>query len=210
MTYPRSGSQTLVNVLNASDDIFIYSENNGFILDLLNLNIKASSTAGMLGYEDFHLSPSYFNYNIDTNSLKTDTLSLINNNIFNSDKKIKGWKEHNLSPNYFSSNKAKIYIKEIDSIFTNCLFIYNVRDPLKTSNSGYWRSVNNSYLLLNKWRDFYIDCYDSKLVKNSIFLDYDIWSYDFEYFSSKLNFLKLSNNLIKDIFFTKSNHLRDW
>jgi hypothetical protein len=210
LSYPRSGSQTLCNILNTCEDIKIYSENNGFILDLLNFNIKARSTAGMLDYEDFHLSKTHFNYDMNISNLRRDTLEFINKNLFNCNKKIKGWKESNISTASFSEKRALIYIQEISNIFPNCLFIYNIRDPMTASKSGKWRHVQNSYLLLNKWRDFYIDCYESSIVNNSILLDYDIWNNNFDYLSDKLNFIDLNNDLTKNVFFEKSYNMKYW
>jgi hypothetical protein len=188
-------------------------ENNGLIINLLDysLNIQAMNSSLNYNINGDLLDTKSFQINLDLDNLRNDIKNLINNSFLNSNFKIKGWKEFNISPFAISENKCNVYLNEIRSIYKNCLMIFNVRDPLSTSKSGLWKTIPNSSIAIEKNNNFFYEYYSCNKEK-SIFLDFNSWSNNE---NELLDIMKSYNfnpnyDLYKKTFNTKLNHLKDW
>jgi len=213
ITYQRSGSTILRYLLNCFNDVFISMENNGLVVNLLDYSLNIQAMNSIINYSNDGdlLDTKSFGINLNIDNLQNDIRNLLNNSFLNSNYKIKGWKEFNISPFVANENKCNVYLNEIKSIYQNCLMIFNIRDPLSTSKSGFWKTIPNSSIVIEKNNNFFYEYYSYNKEK-SIFLDFNTWSNNE---NELINIMKSYNidvnyELYKKNFNTKLNHLKDW
>lgn len=213
-SYPRSGSTWLKYILNSYDNVNIQVENNGYILDLCKSSIKLDAYNSMLNY-DIHRNITdqrMFDLNIDMNLFRLNLKTFIEQNIFlKKENEICGWKEFNISPINFSENECISYLNEFKKIFTNSLFIFNVRDEVETSKSSYWKHVPDAVSKISSWKKMYENFYKEN--KNtSLYLDFDIWKTDSSllYNILKEYNLKINESSYDNAFNTQMNYLKDY
>jgi hypothetical protein len=212
ISYPRSGSSALANLIN-NNFTYIQNESNGLIIDICNiyLKIKSSVAISLYNLNGEILEQSRFkNYNIDLIEKNLREIFVDHFSFYKKDFLIKGWKENDISPIKFGEEKCFQYIECIKNIFPNIKFIFNIRNEIDTSKSGLWKRTPNAILEISRWIDFLYRAYKNN-IDNSIFIEYDLWKNDLEYLNNKLNIisLNLDYEYISDKNF-QLNHLKYW
>ena len=214
VSFPRSGSAALKNIINQKNEISLYNESNGLILNLCDFVIKIESLTSPLLYTKTGELKNIGMRNF--NKLNIDNIYQSAKNIFIDDflcanNKIVGWKENDISPIKFGEEKCYRYIDTLKKIFPNIKFIFNTRNPISTSSSGLWKRKSNAIDEINRWNTFLLNSYQKNL-DNSIFVEHDIWSNDFNYLINKLESINIDINTDECIkaFNFKLNHFKNW
>ena len=213
VTYPRSGSTLLRNIINSSSDTYIHAENLGCILNLVDFSINLQSVNSFIKYSNNGelTSEKSFDIDLDINEVRSDIKNILYKNILNSKHKKIGWTEFGISPMSISDIKCNNYLDEIKKIFKNCLLIFNIRNPIDVSKSGPWKSAPSSALMIEKNNDFYTE-YVDKNKNNSILINFNEWISDKNYLFNILNQYNFEIDYDKYLlsFDNQLDHLKDW
>jgi len=214
VSFPRSGSAALKNIINQKNEISLYNESNGLILNLCDFVIKIESLTSPLLYTKTGELKNIGMRNF--NKLNIDNIYQSVKNIFMDDflcanNEIVGWKENDISPIKFGEEKCYRYIDTLKKIFPNIKFIFNTRNPSQVATSSMWNRENQAIDKITQWNNFLNDCY-IKNKSNSILIDYSEWSYNFNFLKNELTKIDIDINTSECEKATMRilNHLQNW
>lgn len=218
VTHPRSGGTVLQRVLHSMPYTTFRGESEGAIVDICNLifKIKDCQDNGIKFLMDNPSSDKSQHYGLDLINL--DDLISHFNNIFindilhiNSNNKYIGWKECWFDPVFYGKKNIKKYFEILKLLFPQIKIIFNLRNPVITSNSPGMRGRDNPIYLIEQYHECYKYIHNINLFENnSIILNHEDWNGNPKYLFEQLRLLDLPVNLnsIEKILSEELVHLR--
>jgi hypothetical protein len=222
LSYPRSGSTVIQRVLNTSDDVFISGEKLGLINSIYsfikNMEYMKYDLPEIFNYleVDDDRNPAFHANHINIEGLKFDLIQTITTKIISppKNKKIIGWKENFISPYELGDEGALDLIKFTATVFPNCKFLINIRNPEITAESTVWKLKTNSLEEITKWREWLVWLHTSSILGNNktCLLNHDDWSKNKDFIIDKIINFGININIDKSnkILDEELVHLKDW
>lgn len=222
ISYPRSGSTVIQRVLNTADNIFISGEKLGLINSMYsfvnNMKYMKKDLPKIFDYIDVNddRNPAFNANNINIDGLIFDLIETIKNRIISppKEKNTIGWKENFISPYELGEDKATEMLMFVSSVFPNCKFILNIRNPKDTANSTVWKLKEKSYEEIDQWRNWLIKLHKNKILgeNNTCLVDHDEWSINNDaIINSFINFnIPINVQKSKLILKEELTHLKEW
>lgn len=149
ITYGRSGSTVLMNLLNRIPGYNIRGENNGIITHLALCVSRLRQAQER--YRDVSHGPASPWYGIcdpDVDECGSRLAEFFSQTFLSGDENVRatGFKEIRFTPHDISDEEYDSTISFLSEYFSNSLFIFNTRNWREVSESGWWRynpSLNN-------------------------------------------------------------------
>lgn len=218
VTHPRSGGTVLQRVLHSMPNTTFRGESEGAIVDICNLifKIKDCQENGIKFLMDDPSSDKSQHYGlnlIDINKIIDSFNKIFINDILNIDynNKYIGWKECWFDPEYHGMRNIKKQFEILRLLFPGIKIIFNLRDPIATSNSPGMRGRNDAINLIKQYHECYKYIHNINLFENnSMILNHEDWNSNPKYLFEQLRFLDLPVNLnsIEKILSEELVHLR--
>jgi hypothetical protein len=213
VTYGRSGSTVLLNLLNTIDGYCIRGENHGISNELAkacSVLAKAKSDYGKESSEPWRpwygigdVEPEVFGLSL-ANAFCSDVLRP------KPDTRVVGFKEVRYSPHDISDEEYDCIINFLAENFTDSRFIFNTRDWQEVANSGWWKEFwsRKSVKRIVEQSNARFSRSQSVLGSRAFTIDYSKYSKDSAGFHDILEWLgeDVSQSLIENVIGTKLDH----
>ena len=174
VTYGRSGSTLLMNVINTIKGAEIKGENYNALFPLFQSIMKAQLTSNHHGNDSAKLSSPWLGANnINHEQYKAELIVTFVKNILRPSLEARfiGFKEIRYSshPSYFID-----YLDFIQNSFPNAKLVFNMRNPEDTSQSGWYKEQDRKAVIddLN-WQISVFQNYLDKHPNDTISVSYD-------------------------------------
>jgi len=209
VTYGRSGSTLVQNILNSIDGYLIRGENNNVLFDLYKSYQKVVFAKQRFGQEFLEKeSPWYGADLLGPEKYGRKMIHLFVNEILNptDDYKVLGFKEIR----YFEHPKEfDNFLNFMRHFFYPAAFIFNKRDPNEVKNSGWWKQQEpDKVVKLISEYDLMMDNYAKKFPDNTYIVKYNEYTKNPESLRGLYEFLgeKFDLNKIKKVLSKKLTH----
>ena len=209
VTYGRSGSTLLQNILNSIDGYLIRGENNNILFDLYKSYRKAIFAKERFGMQYLDEKTPWFGSDlIGPEKFGRKLVHLFTNEILNPeiDTKVLGFKEIR----YFENQEEfKPFLKFMLRMYSPACIIFNKRDANEVKKSGWWKDMPEEQVIetINSY-DKIMEEFIKENPENSIMVDYNKYTKDYHELSPLFEFLNedLNENNLKDILNIKLTH----
>lgn len=189
ITYGRSGSTLLQRVIGDLPGSHITGENSGIPFYLAKAYDAARVTEELYArYGHKKFGPWYGADKICSEIIGKKCAKLIYDHMLRPPRKtrILGFKEIRWLYNDVDIN---VSLDFLERFFSPAYFVFNIRDPKATSESGWWADMPSEETIdkLSRWREQLIAIADQR--QNSILMDYDSFSIDSTEFKYLFEFI---------------------
>ena len=212
VTYGRSGSTILSKVLNSIPGAEIKGENFHALLPIFEAIQRARRAKREHGGNDPTTlsNPWYGAEKIQPSVFQDKLVSAYIDNILNPSKDVRyiGCKEIRYSSAGKNLNR---YLNFILSSFPNAKIIFNTRNPLDTSSSGWYKKMDQDWVIqdlqsqINKFEEFH-----KNNRENTFLVRYEDFKGNPDYFKSLFNFIgekTFDRDAIERVLNTQLTHL---
>jgi len=219
ITYPRTGSTTLLRAVNTASGHTIRGESIGIInnfyrifRDISNLISEVPKLMPEVPVGS-DLSPIQGIDLVNLPNMEDSIVNFFHDIILQPEEStiVSGWKETMINPARDGVEFSTEVLLFMARIFSDSKFIFNVRNPLDVSRSSFWKYSDDSVNEITQCRDWLIDVAESELLSPNrvLVVDHDIWSSNPEYLIDSLHGfgVNVKSELVIDILNEKLTHL---
>lgn len=219
ITYPRTGSTTLLRAVNTASGYTIRGESIGVInnfyrifRDISNLISEVPKLMPEVPV-DSDLSPIQGMNLVNLPNMQDSIVNFFHEIILQPEEgtTVSGWKETMINPARDGEEFSTEVLCFMAKIFPNSKFIFNVRNPLDVSRSSFWKYSDESINEITKCRDWLLKVAESEILGSNkvLVVDHDIWSGNPEYLIDSLHGfgVNVKSDLVVDILNEKLTHL---
>jgi hypothetical protein len=197
ITYPRTGSTTLLRVVNTASDHTIRGESIGIInnfyrifRDISNLISEVPKLMPEVPVGS-DLSPIQGIDLVTLPNMEDSIVNFFHDIILQPGEGtiVSGWKETMINPARDGAEFSTEVLLFMARIFPDSKFIFNVRNPLDVSRSSFWKYSDDSINEIAQCRDWLLDVAESELLgpNKVLVVDHDIWSGNPKYLIDSLH-----------------------
>lgn len=186
ITYPRTGSTTLLRAVNTADGHLLRGESIGIINHAYrmyaDINNLVHHVPGLMPEVPVcsDKSPIQGAELIKLHQVKNTLRNFFHLSLLQPEEStvVTGWKETMINPARDGEEFCTKVIEFMAETFKDSRFILNVRNPFDVSHSSIWRHNNESIHEIKKYRDWLLDLpFSSSIDKNKFLLvDHDKWN----------------------------------
>jgi hypothetical protein len=219
ITYPRTGSTTLLRAVNTASGHTIRGESIGIInnfyrifRDISNLISEVPKLMPEVPVGS-DLSPIQGIDLVNLPKMEDSIVNFFHDIILQPEKStiVSGWKETMINPARDGVEFSTEVLLFMARIFPDSKFIFNVRNPLDVSRSSFWKYSDDSVNEITQCRDWLLGVAESELLcpNRVLVVDHDIWSSNPEYLIDSLHGfgVNVKSELVIDILNEKLTHL---
>jgi hypothetical protein len=219
ITYPRTGSTTLLRAVNTASGYTIRGESIGIInnfyrifRDISNLISEVPKLMPEVPVGS-DLSPIQGIDLVNLPNMEDSIVNFFHDIILQpeDDTIVSGWKETMINPARDGAEFSTEVLLFMARIFPDSKFIFNVRNPLDVSRSSFWKYSDDSINEITQCRDWLLGVAESELLcpNRVLVVDHDIWSSNPEYLIDSLHRfgVNVKSELVIDILNEKLTHL---
>lgn len=150
LTYGRSGSTVLMRLLNLPETVEIRGENSNALFWLYKTISSVQRSKDRFGYTPRETSDPWFGADkIIANDFEETCLKSFVNTVLNptAGSTHSGFKEICHLPSVMSAEEFSGYVEFILSRFSSVKIIFNTRDPMAVSRSGWFKDMPQDYVI---------------------------------------------------------------
>jgi len=213
VTYGRSGSTILLNLLNKIDGFCIRGENHGIVTALAKSSSELATARSDYGNESADpTSPWYGIGAVHAEHYGRALAREFCRHVLlpSPDTRVIGFKEVRYSPRDISEDEYDATVQFLAENFENSRFIFNTRDCEEVANSGWWRHYWSKRQVKNIIDQSNVRFQRSRQIlgDRAFTIDYGEYKSDPEGFKGLLAWLgeSLDQQLIEEVVSTKLSH----
>lgn len=209
ITYGRSGSTVIKEVLNSLPAARIRGENGGAIA---GLGMSAWSAKKFAGRPTNSHDPWEGMNEVSANTLRNSLRSVVLKDIlgWNENLKYTGFKEIRFDSRWIPHGRILDWCEGMSWLFPNIVFILNTRESNNCAKSGWWTQDPNASAYLDTQRQALMDLHQVLLARNerSFLMKYETWANNPEGFDQLFDKLGIEPNkkALKEIMERKLVH----